>query len=203
MAAVFRHFAINADDVPLAKAFYETVFGWTFTPWGPPNCYQVWNAGAGAIGALHERREFTPGKALLAFEATFQVDDIRATLAEVDARKASSPAAAKMAERPADIFAALEGLTTRQKRAKLQSWGMTPEQIDRVKSAVSPAMDINQPLKRHGKPEDVAQSVLFLCSDRAAQITGVLLPIDGGISAGDSVNHLQAIIDARASALNS
>jgi len=79
--------------------------------------------------------------------------------------------------------------------------GMTPEQVERVKQAVSPAMDINQPLKRHGKPEDVAQTVLFLCSDRAAQITGVLLPIDGGISAGDSVNHLQAIIDARASAL--
>ena len=62
-------------------------------------------------------------------------------------------------------------------------------------------MDVNQPLKRHGKPGDVAEAVLFLCSDRAAQITGVVLPVDGGISAGDSVNHLQAIIDARASAM--
>lgn len=79
--------------------------------------------------------------------------------------------------------------------------GMTAAQVERVKQAVSPAMDVNQPLKRHGKPEDVAQAVLFLCSERAAQITGVVLPVDGGISAGDSVNHLQAIIDARASAL--
>jgi NAD(P)-dependent dehydrogenase (short-subunit alcohol dehydrogenase family) len=79
--------------------------------------------------------------------------------------------------------------------------GMTAEEIERVKLAVSPAMDVNQPLKRHGKPNDVAQAVLFLCSERAAQITGVVLPVDGGISAGDSVNHLQAIIDARASAL--
>ena len=25
------HFAINADDVPAARAFYEKVFGWRFT----------------------------------------------------------------------------------------------------------------------------------------------------------------------------
>ncbi|MBP6683024.1 MAG: SDR family oxidoreductase [Halioglobus sp.] len=79
--------------------------------------------------------------------------------------------------------------------------GMTAEQVERVKQAVSPAMDSNQPLKRHGKPEDVAQAALFLCSSRAAQVTGVVLPVDGGITAGDPVNHLQEIMDARARAL--
>ena len=79
--------------------------------------------------------------------------------------------------------------------------GMTAEQIERVKQAVSPVMDANQPLKRHGKPEDVAQSALFLCSERAAQITGVVLPVDGGLSTGDPVNHLQEILAARAAAL--
>lgn len=78
---------------------------------------------------------------------------------------------------------------------------MTPEQIERVKQAISPAFDSNQPLKRHGKPEDVAQTVLFLASDRAAQITGVVLPVDGGITAGDPVNHLREIMEARAKAL--
>lgn len=34
MAARFRHFAINADDVGRARDFYEAVFGWTFTPGG-------------------------------------------------------------------------------------------------------------------------------------------------------------------------
>ncbi len=63
--------------------------------------------------------------------------------------------------------------------------GMSEEQVERVKQAVSPVMDSNQPLKRHGKPRDVAQSALFLCSDRSAQITGVVLPVDGGISTGD------------------
>lgn len=79
--------------------------------------------------------------------------------------------------------------------------GMTAEQVERVKQAVSPVMDSNQPLKRHGKPGDVAQSALFLCSERAAQITGVVLPVDGGLSTGDPVNHLQEIMAARAAAL--
>lgn len=79
--------------------------------------------------------------------------------------------------------------------------GMSPEQIERVKQAIAPAFDSNQPLKRHGKPDDVAQSALFLASDRAAQITGVVLPVDGGITAGDPVNHLREIMAARAQAL--
>lgn len=79
--------------------------------------------------------------------------------------------------------------------------GMTDEQAERVKQAVSPVMDSNQPLKRHGRPEDVAQSALFLCSERAAQITGIVMPVDGGLSTGDPVNHLQEIMEARAAAL--
>ncbi len=38
------------------------------------------------------------------------------------------------------------------------------------------------PAKRVGKPEEVAQLVLFLASDAAAYITGAVIPIDGGIS---------------------
>ncbi|MBV8397892.1 MAG: SDR family oxidoreductase [Acetobacteraceae bacterium] len=36
------------------------------------------------------------------------------------------------------------------------------------------------PLGRWGTPEDVAGAVVFLCSDAAAFITGVILPVDGG-----------------------
>jgi predicted enzyme related to lactoylglutathione lyase len=35
------HFAINADDLDAAIAFYTTLFGWGFTPWGPPGFYQI------------------------------------------------------------------------------------------------------------------------------------------------------------------
>ena len=37
-----------------------------------------------------------------------------------------------------------------------------------------------QPIGRMGKPEEVAQLALFLCSDEAAFITGTDFPIDGG-----------------------
>lgn len=78
---------------------------------------------------------------------------------------------------------------------------MTPEQAERVKQAMAPVWDSNQPLKRHGRPIDVANAALFICSDRAAQITGIVMPIDGGITAGDPVNHLKELFDARARAL--
>ncbi|MFT3930629.1 MAG: SDR family oxidoreductase [Spongiibacteraceae bacterium] len=78
---------------------------------------------------------------------------------------------------------------------------MTDEEAARVKAALAPVWDSNQPLKRQGKPADVAPAALFLCSDAAAQITGAILPVDGGITAGDPVNHLQELFDARAKAL--
>ena len=36
------------------------------------------------------------------------------------------------------------------------------------------------PLGRIGRPEEVAEAVLFLCSERAAFITGQTLSVDGG-----------------------
>ncbi len=85
MAAKFRHLAINADDVQRAKRFYESVFGWRFEPWGPPDYYQVKNAGEGFLGALQGRRELKPGARMLGFEATMGVEDIQATIAAVEA----------------------------------------------------------------------------------------------------------------------
>jgi len=79
--------------------------------------------------------------------------------------------------------------------------GMTPEVIERVKKALGPVTDSSRPLKRQGKPEDVAQAALYLAGDRAAQVTGVVLPVDGGVSAGDVVNHLKEILAARARAM--
>ena len=55
-----------------------------------------------------------------------------------------------------------------------------------------------QPLQRVGSPRDVAEAVLFLASDRAAQITGIVLPVDGGTTAGSpprSIKDLMAGAD--------
>ena len=85
MPATFRHFAINADDVQQARRFYESVFGWTFTPWGPPDFYQVRDVGDGFVGALQQRRELQPGVRTNSFEPTIGVDDLKATIAAVEA----------------------------------------------------------------------------------------------------------------------
>jgi NAD(P)-dependent dehydrogenase (short-subunit alcohol dehydrogenase family) len=39
------------------------------------------------------------------------------------------------------------------------------------------------PLKRFGRPEEVAAAILYLSSDDAAFVTGVALPVDGGYTA--------------------
>jgi NAD(P)-dependent dehydrogenase (short-subunit alcohol dehydrogenase family) len=51
-----------------------------------------------------------------------------------------------------------------------------------------------QPLQREGQPSDVANAVLFLASDRSAQITGIVLPVDGGTTAGPPANQLQHLL---------
>jgi 3-oxoacyl-[acyl-carrier protein] reductase len=40
------------------------------------------------------------------------------------------------------------------------------------------------PLRRLGKPREIGAAVAFLCSDQAAYITGVVLPVDGGLLRG-------------------
>lgn len=43
-------------------------------------------------------------------------------------------------------------------------------------------MEQRVPLKRIGKPEDVAKLALFLASDDSAYITGAVIPVDGGLA---------------------
>ena len=38
------------------------------------------------------------------------------------------------------------------------------------------------PLCRAGQPEDVAQACLFLASEASSFVTGVVLPVDGGLT---------------------
>jgi NAD(P)-dependent dehydrogenase (short-subunit alcohol dehydrogenase family) len=78
---------------------------------------------------------------------------------------------------------------------------MTPEQTALVDAATQPVWDSNKPLKRTGTPGDIAQAALFLASERSAYVTGVVLPVDGGVSIGDPVNHLRELRAAQRRAL--
>ena len=55
-------------------------------------------------------------------------------------------------------------------------------------------MKLMQPLPRAGRPEDIAEAALFLASDRSAQITGVVLPVDGGTTTGPPADQLKLLL---------
>lgn len=53
-----------------------------------------------------------------------------------------------------------------------------------------------QPLQRLGTPRDVANAVLYLASNRSAQVTGVVLPVDGGTTAGPPFRQVTQMMAA-------
>ena len=57
---------------------------------------------------------------------------------------------------------------------------MSPEQV----AETLPTFNAFHPLGRNGQPKDVAEALLFLASDKASWITGQVLSVDGGVTAG-------------------
>ncbi len=86
-APVFNHvahFAIHADDLDRARAFYTAIFGWKFVAWGPPDFFMITDAQGASPGPLGSlTRRLTPirpedaaSEAFTTFECTIAVDDI-------------------------------------------------------------------------------------------------------------------------------
>ena len=59
---------------------------------------------------------------------------------------------------------------------------ISPGWIDTTGSEIAGADALQQPVGRVGKPEDIAEMVLFLCSDKAGFITGENICVDGGMT---------------------
>lgn len=57
---------------------------------------------------------------------------------------------------------------------------MSDEQV----TATLPTFNAFHPLGRNGQPRDVAEAILFLASEQASWITGTILSVDGGVTAG-------------------
>jgi NAD(P)-dependent dehydrogenase (short-subunit alcohol dehydrogenase family) len=92
---------------------------------------------------------------------------------------------------------------TRSTAVELAQYGIRVNCIApaHIPTAINAALDQSlivramQPLQRVGTPRDVAEAALYLASDRAAQVTGIVLPVDGGTTAGApprSIKDLQA-----------
>src|SRR3984885_13377270 len=56
--------------------------------------------------------------------------------------------------------------------------GLTPEQAEQAAAQFASQI----PMGRRGKPEEIAAAVTFLASDESSFITGVDLPVDGGMA---------------------
>jgi len=59
---------------------------------------------------------------------------------------------------------------------------MTGKHFDSMSKEAFESVLARHPLGRIGEPEDIAQACLFLASDEAKWVTGVILPVDGGSS---------------------
>jgi NAD(P)-dependent dehydrogenase (short-subunit alcohol dehydrogenase family) len=53
-----------------------------------------------------------------------------------------------------------------------------------------------QPLQRIASPSDVANAMVYLASDRSAQVTGIVLPVDGGTTAGPPMADIKQFVRA-------
>jgi predicted enzyme related to lactoylglutathione lyase len=79
MANNVHHFDVHADDLPRARRFYETVFGWRFRSWGPPDFFLIAtgdDSDPGIGGALVKRHDPLTGEGVRCYECTIAVEDI-------------------------------------------------------------------------------------------------------------------------------
>jgi len=81
--------------------------------------------------------------------------------------------------------------------------GLTKAETQGLIAAMEPARLITQPLKHVGNPRDIGHMAMFLASDRAAHITGQVIAVDGGVTAGETLRQNELFTKTRADYLRS
>ena len=88
------------------------------------------------------------------------------------------------------LFTLTRALAVRYGRYNIRVNCLAPGPIQTAMFAQNQSSELHLeriPLRRLGRPEEVAQVAAFLASDEASLITGAIVPIDGGLSA--ILNH--------------
>ncbi|MCJ1962692.1 SDR family NAD(P)-dependent oxidoreductase [Novosphingobium mangrovi (ex Hu et al. 2023)] len=106
------------------------------------------------------------------------------------------------------IYTASKGAVTQMTRSMALEWGQDGIRVNAVcpsmtrtkmagdlmeNPAIQEAFYQRAAIKRFGEPEDVADVVAFLASDDARFVTGVNLPVDGGVSASNGQPNFPAL----------
>jgi len=80
--------------------------------------------------------------------------------------------------------------------------GPGSDKAERIAKAVRDVRMGWQPLQRQGSGRDIAEGALYFACDRSAQVTGQILAIDGGATAGSPKSQIAEILAARAAIEN-
>ena len=82
-------------------------------------------------------------------------------------------------------------------------FGLSDEKAEESAALVEQAFANNQPIKRAGMPDDIAQATLFLASDESSFLTARDIVVDGGMLGGRQWTAQQAGMGAMKAALES
>ena len=132
------------------------------------------NEGAGLGGSIvfvATKNVMAPGKDFAAYSASKAAEAQLARVAALEGGRARHPGEHGESRRDLRRLGPLvaggaRGARARPGRRRRRDGGLLPQA---------------QPPRRRGLPEDVAEAVLFLASDRSAKTTGSMLPVDGGV----------------------
>jgi len=58
-----------------------------------------------------------------------------------------------------------------------------PEVMEKISAGLSDKLKKSIPMKRFADPVEMANTILWLCSDKASFVTGHAMPVDGGLTA--------------------